>query len=188
MFKLNPHQQRLPIGGHHFTENGHTMRGETFAEVEDKLTDYRLNNHIPLGYPGQEILVYYAENWPYMVQYDPKAKPPEMESSYLEYRKWLNKIWKNPPVKSASVREAQDRWDICKTCPHNKLIEDESGKEFDELEKKAFLLRRGQYTPDWLGVCACHMSADLSVASFIEKPADYVEKRKDLTKPGNCWM
>ena len=118
MLKLNEKQQRTPIGGHQFHEYGNTFRGESFDEVVKKLKDFRLTNNLRLGDPEQEVLLHYATHWPWMVRRIPDVEQEEESSDYKDWRAWVQRTWKKPPVKMITTKEASDRWNSCLTCPH----------------------------------------------------------------------
>lgn len=163
------------------------IKGDTFNEVRDKLSDYRLNNNRPIGNPGQDILKYYAVNFPWMVKEDDIEIPEEPEN-YSKWRSWIQKTWVRPPKKMLTIKEASIRSDICKSCPHNKPIQTgNKPSEFEQLTKKSFLLRRGVKISSDLGYCDLH-HFDLGVALFIETPKDHSEKKKDTPGHPSCWV
>ncbi len=187
MLKINKDQMRLPFGGHHYVEDGRTLKGDTFDEVKAQLSDYRLYNNRPIGNPGQDILKYYQVNFPWMVREDDLEVPEESEQ-FIDWRAWVQKTWKTPPKKLLTSKEASFRWDVCKTCPFNKPIE--SGyrqSEFDQITRKTFMLRRGAKIPKELGYCSLHRF-DLSVATFIETPRDHSEKSLNDPNYPSCWV
>lgn len=187
MLKINKDQMRLPFGGHHFYEMGLMMKGDTFDEVRIKLTDFRLNNNRPVGNPGQDILTYYAVNFPWMVKEDDAEMPQEGEN-FLAWRAWIQKTWNRPPKKIIVSKEAEMRWSVCKTCPHNIPIAAGNRRaEFDELKRKAFILRRGIKIPPEIGFCSLHR-ADLSAFTFTETPKDHSEIKKDTPNYPGCWV
>lgn len=187
MLKINKDQMRLPFGGHHYVENGHMLKGETFDEVKTKLTDYRLNNNNPVGNPGQDILAYYAVNFPWMVREDPTEMPEESEN-FIDWRAWVQKTWVKPPKKMLTSKEASFRWEVCKGCKFNQPIEQgHKPAEFEQITRKALLLRRGVKIPQELGYCCLHRF-DLSVATFIETPRDHSEKSTSSPNHPSCWV
>lgn len=188
MLQLNKDQQRRPIGGHQYPENGLLVRGESFNEVKQKLTEYRINNHIPVGDPEQDILLHYAKNWPWMVKSDPNATPKQVSGQYTLYRQWIDETWRDPPAKMISVKEATDRWETCRGCPFNRSKTWFKTPESAELARRAFLLRKGADVPEDIGICSLHFFADLSVLSFVENAAHFVDVKKDSTKPEKCWV
>lgn len=189
MLIIKPDAMRIPIGGHQFPENGMVIRGESFDEVVQKLTDYRLNNHIHLGNPSRDVLVYYANNWPFMVTDDGKPEPDLSEAKpYEEYRRFIDETWKRPPAKLLATKEASFRWEVCEKCPFNKSKDWPQTKETAELARRSFLMKRGVETPKNLGVCSLHFHADLSILTFVETPAHFVDVKTDAAKPEKCWV
>lgn len=187
MLKLNKDQKRLPLGGHHFYENGLMIRGETLSEVDKKLGEFRLNNNRPMGRPDQDILTYYAVNFPWMVKEDTSEVDPE-PVEFIGWRDWVQKTWIRPPKKTLTTKEATYRWDVCKVCPHNVPIKPgHRTAEFDQLKRKTFMLRRGAKIPSELGYCSLHRF-DLGVATFIETPKDHSEIQKDTPNYPSCWV
>ncbi len=187
MYKLRKDQMRLPYGGHHYHEHGLTLKGDSFDEVKQKLSDYRLNNNRPIGDPEQDILRYYWVNFPWMVREDDVEAPQEPEE-FAGWRRWIQKTWVKPPNKTLTTKEASFRWDVCKGCPHNKPIEEGlKSAEFEQLTRKAFMLRRGAKIPTELGYCCLHRF-DLGVATFIETPKDHSELPSDTPNYPSCWV
>jgi hypothetical protein len=187
MLKINKDQMRLPLGGHHYYEDGLSLKGDTFEEVREKLSDFRLNNNRPVGNPGQDILIYYAVNFPYMVRED-ETEIPQETKVFTRWRAWVQKTWTHPPKKTLTTKEASFRWDVCKTCPHNlPIISGLKHSEFEQITRKAFMLRRGAKIPQELGYCSLH-HFDLGVATFIETPKDHSERRKDTPDYPSCWV
>jgi hypothetical protein len=187
VLRLNPDSKRLPFGGHHFHEYGMTFKGDTFKEVVKKVADFRLTNNLPSGDPEQEVLGYYARQWPWLVKEEHKPIAIETQSQeYFQLRDWIYMAWKKPATKLLSVKECKDRWEICRDCPFNLQPNWDETKESAELTRRSFVLRRGQDTPDYLGFCALH-KADLSAFSFIEAAKEYSAKKEGDSYPG-CWV
>lgn len=187
MLKINKDQMRLPHGGHHYLEDDFMMKGDTFDEVKSKLAEFRLNNNRPVGNPGQDILAYYAVNFPYMVRED-DTEIPEETNEFMSWRAWVQKTWVHPPKKTLTMKEASFRWDVCKTCPCNLPIESgQRPSEFEQITRKAFMLRKGAKIPSELGYCSLH-HFDLGVATFIETPRDHSEQREDTPNYPRCWV
>jgi hypothetical protein len=187
MIILNRAQQRLPIGGHHFHEMGMIVRGETFDEVVEKVKDLRINNGSPIGDPEREVIRYYAERFPYMVKTGTGQEPPPPSGIYVRFRHWITTVWRNPPKRLVTKKEASLRWDVCKKCPKNIKKTWVKTEESEELERRAFMLRCGMEYPKELGFCACHR-ADLPVFVYIESPAGFTAKDKNETPPSECWV
>lgn len=187
MLQLNKDQQRLPIGGHHYPSYGMTFRGETMVEVAKKLGEYRLTNNYPIGEPQQDVLGYYAKNWPFMVKNVESEVIETQDDDYVNWRDWVFRTWKKPPSKFLSGAEIKPRLEVCETCPFNKEINWSRSEELTEVLKRAFILKRGMPTPENIGYCACHR-ADLSTLVFIENAAGFSNKLNETTEPKACWV
>jgi len=188
MLELNQNSLKQPYGGHHFPEKGLMIRADSFKELAVKLREFRINNNRPSGNPEQDILVFYAKNWPWLVR-TPEIQPEEIneDEDYVGWRKWIYRIWDNPFQELASQKEADDRTDICKSCPHNKPMSWQSTHESTELARRAFLLRRGINKPDNIGYCGLH-HADISILCFSSKPREFSGAKKDTAQPPKCWV
>ncbi len=186
--RLKENQKRLPFGGHHFRENGVTLKGDTFEDVEELLSNFRLINGKPIGNPKDEIIAYYAEKFPWMVEYDTNEQVVEpLSEEYIAWRDWISSIWGKTQGHFITRKEASFRWEICKKCPHNVGSPWDDSKESIEFSRKALLLKRGENTPENLRYCDLH-KVDIGVASFQESARDL--SRKDDNKPDHpgCWF
>ncbi len=142
---------------------------------------------IPVGDPDREILTYYLDKFPYMVELSETDYPADPEPLYTKYRQWIQVVWSNPPRKMLTTKEASMRWDICKTCPFNVKKDWPSSKESEELSRRSFMLRLGIDVPKEIGFCSLH-NADLSVLSFVDSPEKFSGKKKESEKPEPCWV
>lgn len=187
ILKLREHQQLRPIGGHHFIAHSIRFEGDTLVEVVRKVTDYRINNLKPVGNPKQEVLMYYLRNWPFMVDEDEGAAPPDPVQEETEaWVNWVRRQWLKPAPKTITPKEAAIRSDICIRCPFNKPIEAITEEQTD-LKRKAFLLRKGNAVPAKLGFCSLHRW-DTPSAIFLEVPASASGKLKDTPSHPGCWV
>lgn len=187
MLEFKKNQKRLPFGGHHHPAYGIVFRGETLAEVVKKIEDYRINNHLAIGNPEQEVLERYQKLWPWLVKTSEDKEPtPEKSQAYKDWRFWVDRLWANPPIKVLTIKEARLRWDVCLKCPFNQKPDWKDDRETAEIKRRLYLLRRGVDVPEDLGICALH-KADLSVLSFLENPEN-VSLKKDGEKPKDCWV
>ena len=174
-------------GGHQFTEKGVTFTGDRFKEVVKKLRLFRINNGIPEGYPDQDILIRYAEKWPYLVEEDTTMVffSPKDDSPIFRWKKWVMNLWKNPPKSLISAKEAKPRWEICKDCKFNLELSISPRGEDAGMERRSFLLRRGQDVPDYLNFCSLH-GMPLDVGCLLENPAQFSTANGE--KYDKCWV
>lgn len=182
MLKFNKDQKRLPIGGHHYAEYGKTFKGKDVPDLSKQVAAFRLSNNIPAGNPEQEILTFYAQNWPYMVKEDREAVPVMEDVDYKAWRDWIYNAWSHPPKKLLTGKEAKERWEACLKCPARKTFPWKSTDESSELVRRAYVLRRGQETGVNNSFCDCYR-ADLSLFVFL----DGASVQKDPEAPKNCW-
>lgn len=182
MLQLKPDSHKVPYGGHHYTESGQTFRGDSFAAVVAKVTDFRLYNNIPAGNPTQDILQFYAANWPWLVKSDPHAQPEEINEQYNLWRAWIYHAWRHPPRHFVAAPQREDRTNICRDCPYNEQFKFEETKESAELTRRSYLLRQGQEASQDLGFCRLHR-ADLAAFTSFQSPAE-----PHPEQPRACWV
>lgn len=185
MYALKKNSMKIPHGGHHFSQCGITFKAETFDQLKDKVHKFRVINSLPIGKPDQDILNFYAENWPWLVERVEDQHGNE-DVNMTGWRDWVLKTWSKPPVKTLSKAEAATRWKICEKCPFNRAIDFWETEEVKELKKKVFLLKRGIDTPSNLGFCAIHR-ADIGVLSILDSPEKFSSKRKKGGSYKDCW-
>jgi len=187
-YRLNKFQKRLPLGGHHFPEKGAMIKGETFHEVDDLLTNFRLFNGRALGNPVREVTDYYASKFPWMVILETEpVKEEELDEDYVAWRDWISGVWGKPMGKFISLRESKDRLQICRGCPHNAGKPWDESEESIEFERKSLMLKRGNLVDEKICYCDLH-KADISVSCFIENPIPVSRKDKDEQDYPACWF
>lgn len=185
MLKLNPHQQRSPLGGHHYPSHGRTFKEESFDKLVKSLKKFRVDNAIPVGDPAQDVLIFYAKHFPWMVMPD-FGTEPKKDDSYEGWRDWITKTWQAAPTKFVSIKESEQRWKVCEKCPFNTTKGWAETDESAAFTKRAFMLRRGIPVPKFLGFCSCHR-ADLTVLVMLDEPKKCSAK-KDGEQPQDCWV
>lgn len=186
--RLRIKQQRLPIGGHHFPEKGALIKGETFNEVVDLLTNFRLFNGRPVGRPRQEVIDYYAVKFPWMVEIETEEKPEvPLDPDYIAWRDWISSVWGKPSGRILSKKESSMRLEVCRDCPHNVGKSWDDSEESIEFNRKALMLRRGNYVDENFVFCDLH-KVDLGVSSFLESPMLVSRKAKDEQDYPACWF
>ncbi len=152
-----------------------------------KITDYRVNNAITVGDPKQEVLEYYLKNFPFMIDLDESTDRvntlDEISKAWVE---WVRKRWSQPPGKTITPKEAAIRWSVCLGCPHNKPFEAVTQEQM-EMERKAFLMRKGYTVPPKLGFCSLHRWVT-PIQVFSEAPAAASGKLKETANHPGCWV
>jgi hypothetical protein len=185
MIVLNESQQREPIGGHHFPEGAHVIKGKTFDEVVHGLTDYRITNGKPVGNPKREVLEYYDRNFPYMTQKGEGPYVPDVREDYIRYRSWVFSTWKNPPKKTVTTKEATLRHEICDKCSERKPASWGSSQEAEELARRSFMLRCGLKTCGADGYCSCNRWP-IETSVFLDQADQFSAKEPEVERPASC--
>lgn len=187
-YQLNPSQKREPFGGHHFRENGVTLKGDTVQEVVELLTDFRIVNGKPVGNPLQEIIDYYAKDFPWMVEMDISGKEDKPDNpDYVAWRSFISSVWGKNHGKFLTKKEASFRWAICKGCPHNVGTPWPESREATEFSRKSLLLRRGENIPEKYCYCDLHRN-DIGVVSFQESASEFSRKETNKSNHSGCWV
>lgn len=163
------------------------VRGDNFDELLAKIKNLRLINGHPIGDPEKDVLRYYAEHFPYMVKSGDEDGKPIAPSNYFKWRDWIRYMWYDPPKKLLTRTEAADRWEVCKTCPHNVAKNWKTDEEADEFNRRAFMLRAGLDVPSFLGYCD-HHRWDLGLAVFLPEPSKVSHPEKRANKNQKCWV
>jgi len=186
---INKDQGREPFGGHHFyqKQGGQTLliRASSYRELIEEIKSFRLSNGIPIGDPAKEVVDYYAANWPWMVIEDFKPEKGPEDPDYAAWKAWIYKVWVRASPKIVTRLQAKERWEKCKACPANQPLKGHDSEEAEELQKRAFIYRRGEWTPKELGFCL-HHKWDIATASVLESPKTYSEN--PLKEFPGCWV
>lgn len=187
-YRLKVNQKRLPLGGHHFPEKGATIKGESFYEVVDLLTNFRLFNARPVGDPVQEVTDYYAKKFPWMVELDTDPSDKEkLDPDYEAWRQWISDNWGKDSGRFLSRKESSMRLEICRTCPHNVGAPWKITNESIEFDRKSLMLKRGNLVDEKYTFCDLHR-VDVGVASFLENPIPVSRKQEDEQDYSDCWF
>jgi hypothetical protein len=186
MYVLKKNSHKAPFGGHQFHEYGTTIKAESYPELLEKVKNFRLTNSLPFGNPDQDILHYYVENWPWLVERaDDVFVAPD--AHYESWKAWVQKTWKKPPSKIVATAQAKTRWEVCQKCPFNRPINFPASPELDEAKKRTFLMKRGIDTPPTIGYCAVHR-CDIGVLSFVDNAKDFSSKKPKGGSYEDCWV
>lgn len=152
MHKLRERISRPPIGGWQWKEAKAEFKCNGLDELVDQVTSYREQNGLPIGDVQAELAAAWAEHSPWTVCMGEELEKDDAEMLAAEAREWLLALWRKPPAKLLSKKEAEPRYEKCLGCPNNvKLPNGTQGAE--DLERRALLLTRGLDLPKELGCC-----------------------------------
>lgn len=152
MFKLRDRIGRPPLGGWKWKEERAEFRAEDVDDLIDQVSTYREQNGLPIGDVAGDLAKAWAEHSPWTVCKGEELEKDDAEMLAAEAREWLLALWRKPPSKLLSKKEAEPRYQKCLGCPNNvKLPKGTQGAE--DLERRALLLTRGLDLPKGLGCC-----------------------------------
>lgn len=186
MKTLNKDAQRKPIGGHHFTDRGQIIRGDTFREVVQGVEDFRLANGYPLGHPEQEVLAYYEAIAPWLVvESAGEGLLPSIPKHLEPLRDWLNGVWKAGNVVLASKIDVKERCVGCEGCKYATEIDWDCSVETEELRKRAELIKGMRPTPLDESYCRLHKWHNGVAVSLLKPRVNAAAKERS---PGKCFV
>ena len=186
MLKLKKNSMKLPVGGHHFTERSITFKADNFEDLADKVRDFRLANAIPIGDVESDILIYYAKNWPWLVEEDDKPESVKKNDLYDKWRDWAFEAKKRPIRKFVNDKEMAARYETCKTCPHSTPIKPKHRDEYEAIMRKIFAYSRGSMVCKCNQFCRLH-SVGIPVLLAADSPREVLPKKDGNTAP-ECWI
>lgn len=141
---------KQPQGGHNYPLPGGSgvLRAKTLEELSVLLARYRVNNGLPHGDPWRDIELYYAKQYPWMIEGDlPDNPEPTHEENVW---KWVNHLWANPPKTRVKVNVDGQRAAICRTCEQFTPLDEKPS----ELRRRILVLTNGSILVN--GSCKLH--------------------------------
>jgi DNA-directed RNA polymerase subunit RPC12/RpoP len=186
MLRLKSNSMKLPIGGHHFVERSITFKAESFEDLAEKVRDFRLNNSIPIGDVENDILLYYANNWPWLVEEDPEQVSVKKNDLYDKWRDWAFGAKKRPIRKFVTDKEMALRYETCKECPYRVTIKPKHRDEYDAIMRKIFAYARGSMVCESNQFCRLH-SVGIPVLLAADSPKEVLPMKDGQSHP-KCWI
>jgi hypothetical protein len=154
-YKLRERISRPPMGGWKWKEEKASFEADGRESLIKQVETYREQNGLPLGDVSGDLAKAWAESSPWTVCRAEEMEPTDAEILAGEAREWLLTLWRKPPTKLLSRKEAEPRYKKCIGCPNNvKLGKGVHGAE--DLERRALLITRGLDMPKELGCCKAH--------------------------------
>lgn len=147
---------RPPLGGWKWKEGDVTLEGDNLDNLIEQVMEYRESNGIPIGSIADEMAAHWATKSPWVVCEDEDGDAQTDEEMLVaDTRAWLLELWKKPPQKLLTKKEAEPRCKVCAECPFNQKLDDDIDGAQD-AERRALLLSRGIGLPKILGACSAH--------------------------------
>jgi len=184
--RLKENSMRIPFGGHHFKDRAIMFKADSFDELVDKIRVFRIANSVKVGNPEEEILIYYAKNWPWLVEENPEPEETKENPRYEKWRDFIFGMKKTPIRKYANEREMRTRYETCEKCKYRKRVNPKERDEFDALKAKIFVLCRGSMICGMDQFCDLHQ-APIPVLLAAETTKDLIPP-KDGNGSEDCWI
>jgi hypothetical protein len=184
--KIKENSMRIPFGGHHFKDRAITFKADSFDELVEKIRDFRIANSVKVGNPEEEILIYYAKNWPWLVEEDPEPEEPTKNPRYEKWRDFIFGMKKTPIRKYANDKEIRNRYETCEKCKFRKKVIPTDKDEFEALKQKVFVFCRGSMVCGMDQFCDLHQ-APIPVLLAPETTKDLIPP-KDGNGSAECWI
>lgn len=184
--QLKRNSMRQPFGGHHFEDRSVMFKADSFDELVEKIRDFRIANGIQVGNPSEEVLIYYAKNWPWLVEEDKCPPKQRINERYDTWRNFIFGMKKTPIRKYANEREMRTRYETCEKCKYRKRVNPKEKDEFDALKAKIFVLCRGSMICGMDQFCDLHQ-APIPVLLAAETTKDLIPP-KDGNGSEDCWI
>lgn len=184
--QLKRNSMRQPFGGHHFAEKSITFKAESFDDLVGKVRDFRIANGIKVGSPEEDILIYYAKNWPWLVEEDKCPPKRQTNERYDKWSEFILRIKKSPIRKYANDKDMRIRYETCEKCKFRKKIQARDKDEFNALKQKVFVSCRGLMICDMDQFCDLHQ-APIPVLLAADSPREVLPKKDGNTAP-ECWI
>jgi hypothetical protein len=153
MLKFKQSPGRTPNGGHHLIDRGTVFEGATPQEVAAKVAEFRLNNGYPAGNPIQEIVLYYAQIAPFMLEESGEEWRKQAPSGFELSHRWLIDQYSKGFMKLLPDEELSPRETVCMKCQHKNALP--STMAGGDVKHRLFLLTQGRGDPA-LGFCSHH--------------------------------
>jgi len=173
-----------PREGWYYVEGKQAIRGESPSDVADKLAAYRIRNGRNPGNPNKDVLNFWFDLRPELIEVAPDGTPDVAESHSAQaggVLAWLQSIMQHGSDTETGNAAIEERTNICLACPCNLPIPCKSDIKA-EIDRRSFMLGKGKVIPG-LNSCLFHM-IDLRVA---------IRMRTEFLNPnfGNkhkCWL
>lgn len=187
----------MPDGWHYLQEhNGRKVRidsddGTARPGLERALTNYRLQNNLPVGNPWLDIVDQVCARYPGWCD---AATAATIQAEYFQPKpagepRWIDRILEwgaglmGKPVNYVTAEEAAKRALVCKTCPNNETYENQCPSCTTRAHQLFTVLRQNRDTPMWRKLGGCR------ALSLCCRAAVWLER--DLLPPGapaECWI
>lgn len=193
----------LPGGWHYRSPEGYRIPFSSelpnSKTVIDAILHYRLENGLPAGDPEGDMETYVCNNFPnwcrgaadrsntFMNDTPASSKPGPLRFVDV-IALWANSLYGNAgKLGLIPLREAEQRAEICKSCPQNQVWENSCPSCVQSAQRLLTIIRQGkdvQQLADLHG-CKCY-GFDTRTAVHLERA--HLPLEISPLSPGLCWL
>jgi hypothetical protein len=167
------------------------IEGSGYTDLIDQITKYRIDHGITLGNPENDYEAWLCSNYPANCNRSTQEAPAETKKprTFRErVTSWAaNRYARAGTVNLVSQEVANQRAEICSTCPYNQAWREGCPPCIEATDRTLLLIRQNK-KPE-RAVLGCAIAGhDNSAACFMPEPL--LRHRKAYTDqlPGFCWL
>jgi hypothetical protein len=187
-----PIEGLIPPGGHHYMESDVKITGSSYKNLLENVTNYRAENHIPLGDVEGDVTNYICGNWPHfchgvdMVVVTSVTSPTGRSELMNDISTWArNILHSNERTQLVSDDLAEQRAKICRQCPNNVNWRGGCSSCIAATDRICASIRNARDTKSSAVLGGCKLLRhDNRTAIFFDK--DKLSESNDL--PEFCWL
>ena len=182
----------IPPGGWHYFDSDAKLSGHSYDNLIEVVTNYRAENHLPMGDVEGDINSYICSKNPNfchgvdMVVVTSVNTPSQKTELLNDITIWAkNVINSNDEVTLVSHDLAEQRSKICSKCNQNVQWKSGCGACVKATERLSTSIRQAKETPTSKGLGGCLLLRhDNKTAVFLTK--DMISPSGNL--PEHCWL
>ena len=187
-----PIEGLIPPSGHHYMEGDVKITGSSYKNLLENVTNYRAENHIPVGDVEGDVTNYICGNWPHfchgvdMVVVTSVTSPTGRSELMNDISTWArNILHSNERNQLVSDDLAEQRAKICRQCPNNVNWRGGCSSCIAATDRICASIRNARDTKSSAVLGGCKLLRhDNRTAIFFDK--DKLSESNDL--PEFCWL
>lgn len=187
-----PIEGLIPPSGHHYMEGDVKITGSSYKNLLENVTNYRAENHIPVGDVEGDVTNYICGNWPHfchgvdMVVVTSVTSPTGRSELMNDISTWArNILHSNERNQLVSDDLAEQRAKICRQCQNNVNWRGGCSSCIAATDRICASIRNARDTKSSAVLGGCKLLRhDNRTAIFFDK--DKLSESNDL--PEFCWL
>jgi len=182
----------VPPGGWHYIDGDVKIEGYIYDVLIENVTNYRAENHLPIGDVAGDINSYICTNWPHfchgvdMVSVTSVNAPTATTELLNDIQTWAKNILHSNQTHMLVTDDlAEQRAKVCRACPNNINWRSGCNSCVNAADRICASIRQGRDTDSSavLGGCAV-LRHDNRTAIFFDK--EHISRA--TSTPDNCWL